>query len=130
MNRSRLGSGESALETTISYLLIVGVITSLLLEIMGIIVFYNSYRQLGVSQDPSLFIRGHDFFSFILNQFRGGHTESRAVRLMTSGIVILMLTPYLRVIVSVVYFAWEKNAKYVAITLFVLIVLTISLAWH
>ena len=130
MNRTGSGSGESKLETAISYLLIIGVILSLLLEVGGIIVFYQSYGHLAISPDQSLFIRGHDFFSFIYNQFRERHTESRAILLMTAGIVILMLTPYIRVIVSVFYFAWEKNAKYVAITLFVLIVLTISLAWH
>lgn len=130
MNRSQLGSGESALETAISYLLIIGVVASLILEVIGITVFYHSYRQLGVSQDPSVFIHGQDILSFLLNQFRGPHTETRAIRLMTSGIVILMLTPYLRVIVSVVYFAWEKNWKYVVITLFVLAVLTASLAVH
>jgi uncharacterized membrane protein len=44
------------------------------------------------------------------------------------GVVILILTPYVRVLMSVLYFAWEKNTKYILITLFVLLLLTISLA--
>ena len=123
-------SGESTLETAISYLLIIGVMASLLLEITGIIIFYRDYGHLAISQDQSLFIQGHDFFSFIYHQFRGNHTGNWAVWLMTAGIVVLMLTPYLRVVVSVFYFARRKNARYVVITLFVLIVLTISLALH
>ncbi len=49
---------------------------------------------------------------------------------MTAGVIVLMLTPYLRVVLSAAYFAWEKDAKYVLITLFVLIVLTLSLVLH
>jgi uncharacterized membrane protein len=47
---------------------------------------------------------------------------------MTLGIAILMLTPYVRVILSVIHFSREKNVKYVLITFFVLALLTISLA--
>jgi uncharacterized membrane protein len=47
---------------------------------------------------------------------------------MSVGVVILILTPYVRVLMSVLYFAWEKNTKYILITLFVLLLLTISLA--
>jgi hypothetical protein len=48
----------------------------------------------------------------------------------TPGIVILLLTPYLRVVFSVLYFSFEKDYKYALITLFVLIVLTLSLTLH
>ena len=43
------------------------------------------------------------------------------------GIVVLMLTPYVRVVASVLYFGLAKNPKYLLITLFVLLVLTASL---
>jgi uncharacterized membrane protein len=128
MNSPQLGSGESRLETVISWLLIVGVIVSLLLEIAGVALYYRSYHQLAISQDPSVFIQGKNFFTFIYDQFRSGHGS--AVRMMTAGLIILILTPYLRVIVSAIYFSREKNFKYVVITLFVLIVLTITLIKH
>ena len=130
MTIKRLGNGESKLETGISYLLIIGVIISLVLEVAGIIIFYYSYRQLAISQDASMFIQGHDFFSFIWEQFQGEHMEGSAIPLMTAGIIVLILTPYVRVIASVIYFGWEKNIKYVLITLFVLVVVTLSLALH
>jgi len=53
-----------------------------------------------------------------------------AILFMTAGIMVLILTPYIRVIASVIYFGWEKNFKYVLITLFVLVVVTLSLALH
>ena len=129
MKTGQVGSGESRLETVISYLLIIGVVSSLIIELIGIILTYVSYRQLPISNDASFFIQGRDFFTFIYNQFTDGG-ETVAVRLMTLGVVFLMLTPYLRVIISAFYFALRRNIKYTLITLFVLIVITISLATH
>ncbi len=130
MNMTKLGSGESKLEMAISYLFIIGVIISLVLEIVGIILFYHSYGKLSISQDRAVFIQGRDFFSFLYNQLKGGRTEGAAIRFMTAGVVVLLLTPYVRVILSAIYFARERNVKYVLITLFVLTVLTISLIFH
>ncbi len=130
MTSGGLGSGESKLETVIGYLLIAGVIISLLLEIMGIGVFYYSYGNLVVSQDKSMFIQGRNFFGFLYDFLRGEETEESAILFMTLGVVTLMLTPYIRVIASVFYFVWRKNIKYVLITLFVLVVLTITLMLH
>ena len=81
-------------------------------------------------RDQSVFIQGKNFFTFIYDQFRSGQSAGAAARLMMAGMVILILTPYLRVIVSAIYFAREKNIKYVVITLFVIIVLTVTLIRH
>jgi uncharacterized membrane protein len=130
MSTNKLGSGESKLETGISYLLIIGVVISLLLEITGIILLLFSSRNLAISQDTSMFIRGHDFFSFIINEFRRTHLERNAILFLTAGIIVLILTPYIRLVASVFYFLWEKNITYVLITLFVLVVVTLSLVLH
>jgi uncharacterized membrane protein len=127
---NRIGSGESKLETVISYLLIIGVISSLILELVGIFLLYNSSSDISISRDSSFFIHGVNFFVFVFNQFRISTTETLPIRLMTIGIMVLMLTPFLRVIVSAVYFALRKNIKYTLITLFVLAILTISLSLH
>ena len=92
--------------------------------------FYRSYGNLAISQDKAFFIQGHDFFSFVFELLRGAHQGSVAVAVMTAGIVVLILTPFVRVAFSVVYFGWEKNFKYVVITIFVLVVLVLSLALH
>jgi uncharacterized membrane protein len=48
--------------------------------------------------------------------------------IVSAGMAVLMLTPYVRVIASVAYFALaERNWKYVAFTTFVLGVLTYTL---
>lgn len=130
MTIRRRGSGESRLETVISYLLMAGVSISLLLEITGITLLYHAYGHLTISQASNIFIQGHDFFSFIWDQFQGKHTGGSAIIFMTAGIIVLILTPYIRVIASVIYFGWEKNLKYVLITIFVLLVVTLSLALH
>jgi len=43
-----LGSGESKLETAVSYILIVGVVVSILLEIIGISLFYQKYGNVQI----------------------------------------------------------------------------------
>ena len=126
-----LGSGESKLETLISYLLIIGVILSLFLEVIGVVIFYRSHGHLNILlEDKAMFVHGENFFVFLAQWFKGGHTVNTALLFMTLGMVTLVLTPFVRVIASALYFAWKKDVKYVLITAFVLLVLTISLALH
>ncbi len=73
---------------------------------------------------------GHDFFSFVYDLFFVNRNPQAATWLMTAGIALLILTPFIRAVVSVFYFGWEKNFKYVVITLFVLCALAVSLSLH
>ncbi len=120
---------ESKLENAISYLLITGVMVSVLLEISGVILYLSEHGNLLISQGGGAFIQGKDFFSFIYN-FWHDYAGNASVLLMIAGIVILILTPFIRIVLSVIYFSWEKNRKYVFITLFVLVVITLSLTLH
>jgi uncharacterized membrane protein len=130
MKAGNSNSSELKFERVISYLLITGVVISLILEIVGVVLLYRSYGNLHISREAGVYIKGHDFFSFIYQQIQNRQTTKPAILFMVLGIVVLILTPYIRVIASVVYFAWQKNLKYVLITLFVLIVVTLSLALH
>ncbi len=130
MSTKQLGSGESKLEVAISYMLIVGVVVSLVLEVIGVVLLYGSFRRLEISQDPSFFIQGRDFFSFAFETIAGKHAAGPSIGFMTAGLIVLILTPYIRVIASVFYFAIERNLRYVLITLFVLVVVTLSLVLH
>jgi uncharacterized membrane protein len=130
MKSDVLGSGESKLETAISYLLILGVVISLFLEVIGLILFFRSYSNLNILENSVAFIRGENFFSFVRTLFQWENMQNSSLLFMTLGLVVLILTPYTRVIMSVIYFAWKKNSKYVLMTLFVLITLTVSLALH
>lgn len=130
MTDNPLGSGENRLEVIIGYLLIVGVLTSVVLEVIGIVLFYGAYGNTQVSQNSVFFIRGDNFFEFMAQQIQHLLGTQSGIIFMTLGVIILMLTPYIRAVTSVLYFGWEKNRKYVVITLFVLAVLTASLTLH
>jgi uncharacterized membrane protein len=130
MKINKANKSESRFEKIIGYLLIAGVMISLVLEIVGVVLFYQSSGNLDISQDAGVYIKGHDFFSFIYQQIQDRQISESAILFMTAGIVVLILTPYVRVIASVLYFSLQKNLKYILIVLFVLVVVTLSLALH
>lgn len=121
---------EVKLEALISYLLIIGVIVAVVLEVIGITLYYGSYGNVAYSQAQNVYITGENFFAFVIERLQNLLVTENALTFMTVGIIVLVLVPFVRAIASCIYFAWEKNWKYVAITLFVLIVLTVSLAFH
>jgi uncharacterized membrane protein len=125
-----LASDESKLEKVISYLLSVGVIISLFLEVVGLIFFYEAHGHLNISEEGNMFVQGHNFFSFLYELSQIEFVPGGGILFMIVGIVILILTPYIRVITSVLFFVWQRNIKYVLITFFVLVVLTLSLTLH
>ncbi|MBN1367720.1 MAG: DUF1634 domain-containing protein [Dehalococcoidales bacterium] len=129
MNGRNASGIESRLETAVSYLLITGVVVSLLLEIAGVCLYLRECGSLAISQESSAYIQGQNFFSFLYS-FWNDYAGNTAVLLMIAGVVILLLTPFTRIILSAVYFGWAKNWKYVFITLFVLVVISLSLVFH
>ena len=134
MVKPTLGSGETKLETIISYVLIAGVVASAVLIATGIILYYGEYGNLQIptdrSSNPAVFVSGQDFFAFAIGVFQHLFGSQNSLVFVAVGLIILILTPYVRAITSVIYFAWERHFKYVLITLFVLTVLTLSLALH
>ncbi len=129
VDRGDKGSGAAPLEGLISYVLIAGVVISLLLEAAGLLLFYRSSGSLAISHESRVILRADDFFA-LLGRLFSGQSAGRSLRLMTLGIAVLILTPYARAVLSVIYFASVRNFKYLAVTLFVLIILTASLLVH
>ncbi len=121
---------EGRLEGAIGRLLISGVILSLLLEVAGIVLFYLSNGNVAIAAGGLAFVRSETFFTFLSELFAGKGSEGWAIRFMSLGVAVLILTPYLRAVFSVVFFAARRNVKYFLMTLFVVIVLTISLLYH
>ena len=121
-------NAESKFERVIGRVLITGVTISLVLEVIGIFIFYLSYGHFRVLEGRTFFIHGRNFLYSLLELVRGDIPHQKGLLFMSLGIVVLVLTPYVRVILSVLHFARERNIKYVLITLFVLTLLTISLA--
>jgi uncharacterized membrane protein len=130
VERGGEGSGETRLETWISIVLMAGVAAALILEAWGIALLYRASHSLAISHDKAMFIHGRNFFILLGRRISGTDGSLGAVRVLALGIVVLILTPYTRTVMSVVYFASRKNLKYFFITLFVLAVLTISLMMH
>ncbi len=124
-------SSEERLELAISYILIVGVLVSVAIEAVGIAGYYSANGNLNIVFQPSFAMTGTDFFSYTGKLVQGFLVGAwTQIQVLGLGIVLLMLTPYLRVVASVIYFGLVKNTKYLLITLFVLIVLTTSLLVH
>ena len=127
MSSSRTESEASRFELAISYLLIIGVVTSLILVGIGIFLFYFHFGQIAISEKKAMFLREPNFFYFLWDLWRGGPGQDKAIWLMTLGIAILILTPYARVILSVLHFIGKRDLTYTIINLFVFILITASL---
>jgi len=117
--------GHHPLETAVGYILQIGVLLSVTLLGIGLI-----WRRLATghfSFDYS--IQGMNLFEFIADDLRRTLAGAFRPRLFVSlGIAVLMLTPYVRVLASMILFAAvERNVKYTLFTGFVLAVLTYTL---
>jgi uncharacterized membrane protein len=122
---------EEKLELAISYILIIGVIVSVAIEAIGIFSYYYVNRDLSIIFQPQYALKGADFFSYsgvtVLSLIHGNWTPFQILAL---GLVLLMITPYMRVVASVIYFGAVRNMKFIVITTFVLVILTASLLAH
>ncbi len=113
------------METLVGYILLIGVLVSIALISFGIVWHWLRTGEFGFDY----LIGGMDFFEFVLTDVRQLFSDSLRPRLFINlGIATLMLTPFVRVLASMLYFAViERNRKYALFTLFVLSVLTYSL---
>ena len=113
------------MDTVIGSILFVGVLLSLTLIVAGLVWHWALVGHLQFDYA----ITGMNLFQFLLadvQRFASGAIHPQLV--ISMGIVVLMLTPYVRVLASVLYFGLiEHNWKYTLFTGFVLGVLTYSL---
>jgi uncharacterized membrane protein len=109
----------------VGYILLTGVLLSVALLSVSLV---WRWVRVGSLRFEHLIV-GMNFFEFISSTLR--QMASRAFRprlFLNMGIGVLMLTPFVRVLASVIYFAFvEHNWKYTLFTGFVLGVLTYSL---
>ena len=115
----------SKMDMLVGYVLAVGVLASIALILVGLV--WHWLRTGSLRFEYSL--QGMNLVEFILadeRQWVGGRAQPYL--LLNTGFAVLMLTPYVRVLASVLYFALiEHNWKYTLFTGFVLGVLTYSL---
>ena len=120
---------KARVEATISRLLRAGVVISLALVLVGTALtflghhdYVTSTRSVGhLTKPPASFPRT---VGRMLDGVAGG--DGPAVVVL--GLLVLIVTPVVRVAVSLLIFAIEGDGPYVAITLFVLVVILVSFA--
>lgn len=116
---------QMRMDTLIGSLLLTGVLASLALTIVGLI--WEFVRSGHVMLNYQ--ISGMNLFQFADTTVRQGLAgRFQPAWWINAGLIVLMLTPFVRVLTSVAYFAVAvRNGKYTVFTLFVLAVLTWSL---
>ena len=116
---------QRKMDLFVGYLLLCGVLLSMALIVGGMVWRFIRIGQVSISQQ----IAGMNLFEFVVSEARivlVNHLRPRT--LIACGIAVLMLTPYLRVLASMLYFIFRlKNWKYSLFTAIVLGVLTFSL---
>lgn len=121
----RSGDRDACMDLVIGYVLFGGVVLSVVLVVAGLAWRWFNTGQLGMDYT----LPNTNLFGFLVEEFRQVSSAAFRPRLLVSlGIAALLLTPYVRVLASLVFFALvERNWKYTAFTGFVLAVLTYSL---
>jgi uncharacterized membrane protein len=113
------------MDAVIGYVLLGGVVVSVVLVVAGLIGHWIRTGEVGVQYA----IPKTNLFEFVVVEIRKvASGEFRPRLLISLGITALLLTPYVRVLASWLFFAFvEHNGKYSLFTGFVLAVLTYSL---
>jgi uncharacterized membrane protein len=123
---SRLSAdAQRRMDVLLGYVLLVGVGVSMALIVVGLL--WHFVRSGNLILDHQL--AGMNLFQFLTEEIHVALREHiRPRTLVDFGVVVLMFTPYLRVLASMIYFmAVQKNWKYSVFTAIVLGVLTFSL---
>lgn len=120
---SRLRSFD--MDMLVGYILLIGVMLSTALLAIGLTWHWVMTGHLELEYS----LAGMTFIQFFLTSIMNVISVSLRPRFLVSlGLAILMITPYVRVLVSILYFAFvERNWKYAFFTVFVFSVLTYSL---
>ena len=116
--------GRISMEGVIGYTLLGGVLLSVTLIAAGLAWHWARSGDLQLAYSlPATTVGG-----FILADVEQVTSlETRPRLLVNLGIAVLMLTPYVRVLASLISFGLERNWKYTAFTAFVLATLTYTL---
>ncbi len=113
------------MDVVIGYVLLVGAVLSAALIVAALVWHWSRTGHLGTEY----LIARLNLFEFLTEDIRRLVTDPLRPRLLLNlGIVTLLLTPYVRVLASLLFFVFvERNWKYSVFTGFVLSVLTYSL---
>jgi uncharacterized membrane protein len=114
-------------ELLISYLLRIGVVTSLTIVVAGVLLSFLHHADY-VSSPAELqrLTRPGAAFPHTLRDVANGVRQLRGQSVVMVGLLLLIATPVLRVAVSIFIFVYERDWAFVAITSAVLLLLLAS----
>jgi len=115
------------MNVVISDVLKYGVLASAILIGLGVVILFLNTPQSFPSSTSALLATNYGKPTLDLSQLLNGVASANPIYIIELGLIVLLATPVARVAVSVLLFAAEKDGLYVAITLFVLIVLLFGL---
>ncbi len=129
--RNGNGGRLARMETILARVLRAGVIVSAVVIAAGVVVLMatrrTGYAALAPHDLKDLLAYhaapGPGYFPTTLAAVARGVLAGHAFALIAAGLLLLIATPVVRVALSVVFFAAQRDWRYVAITLFVLAVL-------
>lgn len=109
---------QGSLEKIISYILTTSVLASLILNFAGLI-FYSLENRLclEISIDNQSIL--------LLDNLLSRFNQLNSYVLLSVSILIIIFTPYIRVLTSIIYFMKTRDYKYAILTLAVFSALTI-----
>ena len=116
------------MENWIGSLLLAGVLLSVLLLSAGLLWRWSQGSRLSVEYS----LGTHSLAGFWMQEFRAiARHEFRPRLVINLGLVVLLMTPYVRVVTSFLFFFLvERNFKYSCFTFFVWCILTYTLFLH
>ncbi len=114
-----------AMEILVGNILLIGVLLSVVLIAVGLVWSWIATRQLGLDYTLS----GTNLFAFLALELRSTFSSTMPWQaLIGLGVATLLLTPFVRVLASMLFFALaQRNWKYTAFTALVLGILIYSL---
>jgi uncharacterized membrane protein len=114
-------------ELVISYLLRFGVLASIATILVGVVVmFVHHPAYLHSSEETKKLTDPGAVFPHTPSEVVEALIQKRGRAVVCVGLLLLIATPILRVVVSIIVFAAQRDYVYVVLTTFVLAVLVLS----
>lgn len=119
--------GEKDFQTIIGNLLRYGVWISLSVAFIGGIVYLSGHSS--DIENYSVFKENDRNIFEVIAAIYQGAIQGDGASLIFTGIILLFLTPVLRVLLSLFSFLLEKDYLYVGITMIVIVIIIISISF-
>lgn len=107
-----------------------GLLLSVGVEVLGILAYYGQSGGFALDYGSQWQVSGPNFFAYASNLFLSVPTIQAPTMIMALGIVLLMLTSYARVFVTLLHFGSSRNLKYALISVILFLLLTLTLLAH